>query len=43
MTNDSEIAKLQAKVGEFKAIFAKKDTLIAKYKALVEENEGEII
>ena len=39
MTKDSKIAQLQAQV---EASSAEKDTLPAKYEAIVKENEGEI-
>ena len=40
VTNESKIAKLQAKVEELKASAAKKDTLIANYAAAVKDCEG---
>ena len=43
MTHENENAKLQAQVEELKTTSAKKDTLIAKYEAIVKEGEGEDI
>ena len=43
ITYENESAKLQAHVEELKATSAKKDTLMAKYEAIVEESEGEDI
>ena len=40
---ENENAKLQAQVEQLEATSAKKDTLIAKYEAIVEESEGEDI
>ena len=43
MTYEKEKAKLQAQVEELEATSAEKDTLIAKYEAIVKESEGENI
>ena len=43
MTYENETAKLQAQVKELEASSAEKDTLIAKYEAIVKESKGEII
>ena len=43
MMFEDEIAKVRAQVETWKAISAEKDTFIAKYEAIVKENEGEII
>ena len=43
MTYENETAKLQAQVKELEASSAEKDTLIAKYAAIVKESKGEII
>ena len=43
MTKDSKISTLQEQVEELEATSAEKDTLIAKYKGIVKESEGEVI
>ena len=43
MTNEERIAKLQAQVGNLQANSAQKDTLNAKYEAMVNESKGKII
>ena len=43
MTYENQTAKLQAQVEELEASSADKDTLIAKYAAIVKESKGEII
>ena len=40
MTNEGKISNLHAQVEELKSTCAEKDTLIAKYEAIVKENEG---
>ena len=42
MTYENETAKLQAQVEELEASSAEKDTLTAKYEAIVKESEGGI-
>ena len=40
MTNEGKIVYLQAQMEELKASSAEKDTIIAKYEAIVKENKG---
>ena len=42
MTYENETANFQVQVDDLEAVSAKKDTLIAKYKATLKESEGEI-
>ena len=41
MTYDSELAQHQTKVEELEAMSTEKDTLVAKYKAMVKESKGQ--
>ena len=43
MTYEKESAELQTQLDDLKATSAEKDTLIARYEAIVKESEGELI
>ena len=43
MTYEDTVAKLQAQVENLEVNSAEKETLTAKYEAMVEESEGQII
>ena len=42
MAYENETSKLLAQVDDLQAISAEKDTLVAKYQAVLKESEGEI-